>query len=238
MNHGGGERATSNRWLVESVHCRIRRGKPWSGRAKKNPLRTKPWKKHPCFVPFPSWTRWERRQGSAINSLRSPLTPPPARGGGGVQGYVLDKADDIIDAPAGDLCANRAGPHCPSDGTLGRLLCLDGEGLTRLRLQFHLQRLGDQVQNGSSIVDEKPDPLPLLHLGEIDSTERQTADQVDEAIPKTLRLQPPYGGCIRRWIIGRLPGLSYLFLGLLCRNPQGREVHRERLELQPMSWAR
>ena len=101
MNHDRGERATSNRWLVESVHCRIRRGKPWSGRAKKNPLRTKPWKKHPCFVPFPSWTRWERRQGSSINSLRSPLTPPPARGGGSVQGYVLDKADDIIDAPAG-----------------------------------------------------------------------------------------------------------------------------------------
>ena len=41
-----------------------------------------------------------RRQGSAMNSLRSPLTPPPARGRSRVSKIVLDAADDIIDAPA------------------------------------------------------------------------------------------------------------------------------------------
>jgi len=32
------------------------------------------------FALAPSWARRSRRQGSSMNSLRSPLTPLPARG--------------------------------------------------------------------------------------------------------------------------------------------------------------
>ena len=75
----------------------------WRAGAKKNPLRTKPGIKHPCFVLSPMWTRWVRRQGSTMNSLRSPLTPPPARGRGSAPEIVLDTADDIIDALAASV---------------------------------------------------------------------------------------------------------------------------------------
>jgi len=71
----------SDRWRVEWLHRRIQRGEPWSGSSFQESWRTKPWKKHPALCPIPVSDVQSRPQGSAINSLRSPLTP---RSSGGV----------------------------------------------------------------------------------------------------------------------------------------------------------
>ena len=71
MNLGRGLRATSSRWLVESLHRRIPGGKPWSARAPRI-LSTKPWWK--------AFTRWRfLRQGKIFRNQKGEAGRPPGR---------------------------------------------------------------------------------------------------------------------------------------------------------------
>src|SRR5215470_4930482 len=55
------------------------------GTSSKNPPKDEAWLHELRFVPVQWWACRSRRQGSSMNSLRSPLTPRPARGGRGVR---------------------------------------------------------------------------------------------------------------------------------------------------------
>ena len=73
------------------------------GTSLKNPLRTKPWKKHQCFVPGPAWgvlgAASRVCDERSDKKRRTALDPAPSTRRRSVPKRVLDNADDIIDAP-------------------------------------------------------------------------------------------------------------------------------------------
>jgi hypothetical protein len=95
MNLGRGLRATSSRWLVESLHRRIPGGKPWSARAPRI-LSTKPWWK--------AFTRWRfLRQGKIFRNQKGeagrPSGRPPHRCDESSTGYSSAGCSPAVEYP-------------------------------------------------------------------------------------------------------------------------------------------
>src|SRR6266566_2200048 len=99
------------------------------------------------------------------------------------------------------------------------------------------ERLSEQAEDRSPVLEDDAQPLSPSHLWEIDSPEDEPRDQVYGAIRERPPFEPMHRAGRGGGIVGGLPGVSHFCLRLLRRESPGRVSHDERLEVQPVFWA-